>query len=228
MSKKKKDVYEFNKMRSISAVKKRSIHLLMLLPVSISFLLATPHRAYHSSSLALSSSRQPPEDVYAAVHRKEYEMRAVKSQHKATTDPVRIAMSYGQESVSTMRLAKALRRVYEDKYNPANPNAEEEPKNDSDRKRKLEELGMAEMSMRRASFVVDIKRRSLSRPGETFCRFDNAAMVAEAMVRLGADVVMVNVDYKAYGGDITELKSAVKAVRKASKTAAVVMKGEQS
>ena len=78
--------------------------------------------------------------------------------------------------------------------------------------------------MRRASFVVDIKRKSLSRPGETFCRFDNAAIVAEAMVRLGSDVVFVNVDYKAYGGDITELKSAVQAVRKASKTAAVVMK----
>jgi indole-3-glycerol phosphate synthase len=48
--------------------------------------------------------------------------------------------------------------------------------------------------------------------------------VAEAMVQLGADVVFVNVDYQAYGGDITELKSAVDAVRKNSKTAAVVMK----
>lgn len=172
----------------------------------------------------LSSSREPPEDVYAAVHRKEYEMKAVKAQHQSTTDPVKMAMSYGQESASPMKLAKALRRVYEDKYNPANPNAEEEPTNDSDRKLKLEEMGMAEMSMRRAAFIVDIKRKSLSRPGEVFCRFDNAAMVAEAMVRLGADVVMVNVDYKAYGGDMTELKSAVKAVRKASSTAAVVMK----
>lgn len=49
-------------------------------------------------------------------------------------------------------------------------------------------------------------------------------MVAEAMVRLGADVAFVNVDYAAYGGDISELKSAVTAVRKASETAAVVMK----
>jgi indole-3-glycerol phosphate synthase len=162
--------------------------------------------------------------MFAAVHRKEFEMRSVKAQHKATTDPVRIAMGYAQESVPPMRLAKALRRVYEDKYNPANPDCIEEPKTDSDRKSNLEELGMAEMSMRRAAFVVDVKRKSLSRPGETFCRFDNAAMVAEAMVRLGADVIMVNVDYKAYGGDITELKSAVKAVRKASPTAAVVMK----
>eukprot|EP00980_Cylindrotheca_fusiformis_P020631 scaffold7696_cov141-Cylindrotheca_fusiformis.AAC.1 len=35
---------------------------------------------------------------------------------------------------------------------------------------------------------------------------------------------MINVDYQAYGGDLTELRSAVSAVRKASKTAAVVMK----
>jgi indole-3-glycerol phosphate synthase len=162
--------------------------------------------------------------MYAAVHRKEYEMKAVKAQHQSSTDQVRMAMSYAQESVSPMKLAKALRRVYEDKYNPANPDFEEEPKDDSERKSKLEDMGMAEMSMRKAAFIVDIKRKSLSRPGETFCRFDNAAMVAEAMVRLGADVVMVNVDYKAYGGDITELKSAVRAVRKASPTAAVVMK----
>ena len=182
------------------------------------------HSSSSSSSSCLNGQHQQHEDMYAAVHRKEYEMRAVKNQHKATTDPVRMAMSYAQESATPMKLAKALRRVYEDKYNPANPDAEEEPEHDSDRKRKLEELGMAEMSMRRAAFVVDIKRKSLSRPGETFCRFDNAAMVAEAMVRLGADVVFVNVDYKAYGGDITELKSAVQAVRKASKTAAVVMK----
>jgi len=56
--------------------------------------------------------------------------------------------------------------------------------------------------------------------------FDDASMVAEAMVGLGADVVFLNVDYAAYryGGDITELISAAKAVRRVSKTAAVVMK----
>jgi indole-3-glycerol phosphate synthase len=194
--------------------------------VSLAFVHPSPFTKSSSSipTTQLRSSREPPEDMYAAVHRKEYEMKAVKAQHQSSTDQVRMAMSYAQESVSPMKLAKALRRVYEDKYNPANPDAEEEPKDASERKSKLEDMGMAEMSMRRAAFIVDIKRKSLSRPGETFCRFDNAAMVAEAMVRLGADVVMVNVDYKAYGGDITELKSAVRAVRKASPTAAVVMK----
>jgi indole-3-glycerol phosphate synthase len=44
------------------------------------------------------------------------------------------------------------------------------------------------------------------------------------MVRLGADAVFVNVDYAGYGGDFSELKSAIRAVRKVSKTAAVVMK----
>lgn len=152
-------------------------------------------------------------------------MRAVRAQHKSTADPVRIAMGYAQETEPPLRLARALRRVYEDPFNPANPDAMDEPKTDSDRRRKLEEHGMAEMSMRKAAFCVDIKRKSLSRPGEKpFCRFDDAGMVAEAMVRLGADVVFVNVDYHSYGGDIGELKSAVSAVRRASKTAAVVMK----
>jgi len=181
------------------------------------------HRIKQNSQL-YQSSRERAEDMYAAVHRKEYEMKALNAQHKSTTDPVRMALGYAQESVSEMKLAKALRRVHDDKHNPANPNAEKEPEDATERKQKLEEMGMAEMSMRRASFIVDIKRKSLSRPGENFCRFDNAALVAEAMVRLGADVVMVNVDYKSYGGDISELKSAVQAVHKASKTAAVVMK----
>lgn len=151
-------------------------------------------------------------------------MRGVKQQHKSTTDPVRMAMSYAQESVGNMRLAKALRRVYDDPHNPANPDHVPEAESDSNRKNKLEEFGMAEMSMRRAAFIVDIKRKSLSRPGETFCRFDSAGLVAEAMVRLGADVVFVNVDYQAYGGDIAELKTSVDAVRAESNTAAVVMK----
>jgi indole-3-glycerol phosphate synthase len=193
---------------------------------------ATTRTSTSSTSAAPLFSSQRPEDIYSAVHRKEYEMKAVKQQHQSTTDPVKMAMSYAQESVGDMRLAKALRRVHEDPFNSANPDYDEADSNDnkeqqadSERKQKLEDMGMAEMSMRKAAFIVDIKRKSLSRPGEKpFCKFDNAGLVAEAMVRLGADVVMVNVDYAAYGGDISELKSAVTAVRKASKTAAVVMK----
>lgn len=175
-------------------------------------------------STSLSSTRNPPEDIYGAIHRKEFEMKGVKQQHSSITDPVRMALGYAQESVGSMRLAKALRRVYDDPHNPANPNHVPEAEGENTLKDKLEEHGMGEMSMRRAAFIVDIKRKSLSRPGETFCRFDNAALVADAMVQLGADVVFVNVDYQAYGGDISELKSAVDAVRKTSKTAAVVMK----
>ncbi len=93
-----------------------------------------------------------------------------------------------------------------------------------EREQKLLEYGMKDAVMRRGSFIVDIKRKSLSRPGETFARYDDASMVAEAMVGLGADVVFVNVDYGAYGGDMAELRAAVKAVRRTSKTAAVVMK----
>jgi len=122
------------------------------------------------------------------------------------------------------RLAAALRRVYDDPYNTANPNAKEKPKDVVEREQKLLEHGMAEATMRRGSFIVDIKRRSLSYPGEQFARYDDAGLVAEAMVRLGADVVFVNVDYQSYGGDLSELKSAVKAVRGVNDQAAVVMK----
>lgn len=192
------------------------------------------------------SSRNGPEDLYSAVHRKEYEMKGVRAQHQSTADPVKMAMSYAQETANPMRLAKALRRLHDDPFRNDNENdnsadeeaeegkeklSEEEEeekvlvKEEMARKQKLIDNGLAEMSMRRACFCVDIKRKSLSRPGEKpFCRFDNAAMVSEAMVRLGADVVFVNVDYMAYGGDISELKSSMTAVRKASKTAAVVMK----
>jgi indole-3-glycerol phosphate synthase len=151
-------------------------------------------------------------------------MKGVRAQHQSLSDPVRMAMSYAQESESPMRLARAIRRVYEDAENPANPNATPRTPEQEKRAKKLMDIGMAEMGMRRGSFIVDIKRKSLSHPRENFCSFDDAGMVAEAMVRLGADAVFVNVDYAAYGGDLTELKSAVRAVRRVSKTAAVVMK----
>jgi len=172
------------------------------------------------------STRNTPEDLYAAVHRKEYEMKGVRSQHQSTADPVRMAMSYAQETANPMRLARALRRVHDDPFRDNNDEeGEVVSEEEMARKKRLIENGLQEMTMRRACFCVDIKRKSLSRPGEKpFCRFDNAAMVSEAMVRLGADVVFVNVDYTAYGGDISELKSSVNAVRKASETAAVVMK----
>jgi indole-3-glycerol phosphate synthase len=163
--------------------------------------------------------------MYSAVHRKEYEMKQVRAQHVSTTDPVRMAMSYAQESVSPMRLARALRRVYEDPQNPANPNHVPPSDDKQKRTKQLADLGMADLGMRRGAFIVDIKRQSLiTNPGEVFCRFDSASMVAEAMVRLGADVVMVNTDFAAYGGDMSELKASVRAVRAVSDSAAVVMK----
>jgi indole-3-glycerol phosphate synthase len=168
----------------------------------------------------------PAEDIYAAVHRKEYEMRQVKQQHKSTTDPVRMAMSYLQESASPMRLARALRRVYDDPHNPANPNHEPKSEQKTKRDKKLAEIGMADLGMRRGSFIVDIKRKSMSAPrrSSTYCSFDDAGRVAQAMVQLGADAVFINTDYTGYGGDMSELQSAVRAVRQISDSAAVVMK----
>ena len=184
-----------------------------------------PNRAQRINSELFQGYRGTPEDLFAAVHRKEYEMKQVKAQHTSISDPVRMAMSYGEESAGKMILAKALRRVYEDVDNPANPNAKESDPETEQRTSKLKDLGLKEMGMRRGSFIVDIKRKSLSHSGEpNFCNFDDAGLVAEAMVRLGADAVFINVDYASYGGDLTELKSAIRAVRKVSKTAAVVMK----
>lgn len=186
-----------------------------------------PKLNYKRERILTTQLYQSPEDLYSAVHRKEYEMKGVRAQHKSSADPVKMAMSYAQETANPMRLARALRRVHDDPFRdgPQDKDAPEESEEEQARKQRMMDNGLAEMSMRRACFCVDVKRKSLSRPGEKpFCRFDNAAMVSEAMVRLGADVVFVNVDYPAYGGDISELKSAVSAVRKASKTAAVVMK----
>jgi indole-3-glycerol phosphate synthase len=138
-----------------------------------------------------------------------------------------MAMSYGQESATSMRLAKALRRVYDDKENPAHPEYQEPKSNkDTERAQKLADIGMAELGMRRPSFIVDVKRMSkLTHPrSPPFCQFDDAGRVAQAMVRLGADAVFINTDYQAYGGDLSELKSAIRAVRQVSDTAAVVMK----
>jgi len=179
-------------------------------------------RSNSGRSVLFLSSRS--EDIYSAIHRKEFEMKGVNAQHVALSDPVRMAIGYALEGIQPLKLAKALRRVYDDPTNIANPDREDEDGEDTERAEKLLEYGMKDAVMRRGSFIVDIKRKSLSRPGETFARYDDAGMVAEAMVSLGADVVFVNVDYHSYGGDITELRSAVRAVRKTSETAAVVMK----
>lgn len=195
-------------------------------PGTLAFESTVPFATASATTTALfsTSSRGQQEDLYSAVHRKEYEMRQVKAQHQAIMDPVKIAMTYAQENAGEMRLAKALRRVYDDPASPANPDAVPLSDKEQERANKLQDVGMAELGMRRASFIVDIKRKSLSRPGEVFCNYDDAGMVAEAMVQLGADCVFVNTDYKAYGGDMTELKSAVRAVRRASRTVPVVMK----
>jgi indole-3-glycerol phosphate synthase len=203
------------------------------------------HYSTPSSSALFSSYYSENEDLYATVHRKEHEMKKVNQQHSSLSDPVRMAIGYvledgntntskddgsnnpddKQRPTRTLRLAKALRRVYDDPDNIANPNRRQLSDEELQRQDKLAEYGMKDMSMRRGSFIVDIKRKSLSRPkNQIFANFDDAGMVAEAMVSLGADVVFVNVDYHGYGGDISELRSAVRAVRQISKTAAVVMK----
>lgn len=165
------------------------------------------------------------DDIYAAVHRKEYEMKRLNSQHAALSDPIRMAMGYAQDGLERKRLAAALRRVYDDPTNIANPNSTPKSEDEIQRDEKLLENGMADATMRRGSFIVDIKRKSsLSYPGEQFARYDDASLVAEAMVRLGADVVFVNVDFHSYGGDMGELKSAIKAVREINDNVAVVMK----
>ncbi|KAL3769015.1 hypothetical protein ACHAWO_006781 [Cyclotella atomus] len=190
----------------------------------VAFPITAPIGTSFQSQTLLQSSRSRQEDIYAAVHRKEHEMKQFNQQHAALSDPIRMAMSYAQDGVERKRLGAALRRVYDDPYNPANPNAKEKTREQLEREEKLLENGMAEATMRRGAFIVDIKRKSMSYPGEQFARFDDSGMVAEAMVRLGADVVFVNVDFHSYGGDVSELKSAVRAVRSVNDNAAVVMK----
>ena len=164
------------------------------------------------------------EDLYSAVHRKEYEMKALNKEHETPSSPLKMAISYIQDNEPPLRLARALRRVYEDPENAANPNRRELTDEEKAEEEKYGQGYKSSLSMRRGCFVADIKRKSLSRPGETFCHFDDAGVVAAAMVDMGADCVFINIDYRAYGGDVSELRSAVRAVRKVSQTAAVVMK----
>jgi len=185
----------------------------ILLHTTLAFLLQ-PSQKKRISPKCLSSKES---DLYAAIHRKEYEMKQLSKQHQGTTDPIRVAMGYLQETTPNLRLARALRRVYEDPTNSANPEHLELSE-------KEEEELSKKLSMRRGCFIADIKRRSLSSPGITYVEFDDASKVAVAMVRMGADCVFINTDFGAYGGDISELYSSVKAVRAVSDTAAVVMK----
>ena len=122
--------------------------------------------------------------IYGAVHRKEHEMRRLNFQHASLSDPMRMAMSYKQDGIERKCLAAALRWVHDDPDNVANPNACQRSYNEVERgERLMEGGGLVESSMRRGSFVVDVKRRSgLSYPGETFVRYDDAGTVAEAMV----------------------------------------------
>lgn len=170
------------------------------------------------------------EDLYGAIHRKEQEMLQRKKQIKdKANDPIQLAMRYAESTPTKLRVAKALRRIYED------PDYEE----DDEKWQafiKEKELERGSLPMRRGCFVVDVKRKSLlthppphhgsnaAQADYEFARFEDASMVAEAMVRMGADCVFINVDQGAYGGNYDELRPAVQAVRKASPTAAVVMK----
>jgi indole-3-glycerol phosphate synthase len=209
-----------------------SIEAFYVLPT---FLIRQQQYGYQVDSVQViqvqMSSRQQQQqynqdDIYSAVHRKEYEMKQFKLQHKSTTDPIRMAMSYAQESENTMRLAKALRRVYDDPYNIANPDCIEKSDKQSKRDEQLQQIGLKDLGMRHGSFIVDIKRKStITHPTiQSFCNYDDASIVATAMVQLGCDCVFINTDYTNYGGDISELKSAVQAVRRISKTSAVVYK----
>lgn len=179
----------------------------------------------------MTMSYSQEEDLHQAVHRKEYEVAQLLKENQTPSSPLRVAMSYVREGTPPLRLAKALRRVYEDPENTANPNCRPLTPEEEELEREKGE-GYArhyaaavsdKMSMRQGCFVADVKRRSLSRP-DPLCSFDDAGAVCAAMVRMGADAVFVNLDYRAYGGDVSELRGAVRAVREVSDTAAVVMK----
>jgi len=210
-----------NKRKSLHTTLFLTTLTVTLLPASSSFL-----SIYHCRRLGSKLDQYPSdmsryEDIFRATQRKHYEMKQFKKQHPPsdTSDPLNIAMGYNEESLGKMRMAKALRRVHDDPNNPAGINY----KGEQSEKGKPPQYDPAS-ACRRGAFVVDIKRKSWSRPGKILCNFDDAGLVAEAMVSLGADAVIVNLDYDIYGGDITELKAVVKAVRKVSPTAAVIMK----
>ena len=215
----------YKRKRTIKMIRIKTNMMILILALAItpaiSFMNDIVNIHCRKENIKIHSTSRGVEDLYGAIHRKEYEITQLAKQHKSTTDPVRMAMGYLQENIPPLRLARALRRVYEDPNNPANPDCV--PLSEEDKKTE-DKFGRNAMAMRRGCFVADIKRKSLSSPGETFVNFNDASLVAKAMVEMGADCVFVNVDYGAYGGDIDELKSSIKAVRKVSGNAAVIMK----
>ena len=58
-------------------------------------------------------------------------------------------MSYAQDGVERKRLGAALRRVYDDPFNTANPDAKAKSAEQLEKEEKLLENGMAEATMRR-------------------------------------------------------------------------------
>ncbi len=89
------------------------------------------------------------------------------------------------------------RRVYDDPVNATNHKAASKTREELEQRGILLENGLAKATMRRWSFIMDIKRKTeLSYPGEQFTQYDNTRLVAEAMVWLGANVLFVNVNYQ--------------------------------
>lgn len=163
---------------SLSLIKENEAFNLVVRKKTITTSLSPKHS---NSQTSLYSQQYYHEDLNSAVYRKEHEMKQVNEQHTSLSDPVRMAMGYiVEDNNQPLRLAKALRRTYDDPQNPSHPNYKEKTEEEKERAEKLLQYGMQDSVMRRGSFIVDIKRKSLSRPGETFARYDDAGMVAEA------------------------------------------------
>jgi len=146
------------------------------------------------------------ESLTSIIRRKQYEMEQFEKAHPDSTDPIRMALGYIDTEPGKLRVGRALSRAAYSSAASADgggsgPGRDERP------------------GSRRASFTVDVKRRSHSCGADAeIATFDDAAPVAGAMASLGADCVFLNVDYQTYGGDLTELRPAVRAVREAARS----------
>lgn len=199
--------------------------LLSIFSTHLEFLQIMEKLNYSISLLGLALPSPSKDCFLNAIHCKEEEMKILNKRHTTTSDSIKLAMSYVLEGDFhlPLKLASSLRRSYDYPYNAIKATIKELNKT-SNRDENIRRHFISNHNCNSGSLIVDIKRRSLSRIGETFANFEDAGIVAESFISLGADVVFINVDNQFYGGDLKELKSAVRSVRKISNTAAIVMK----
>ena len=181
----------------------------------------------HTTS-TIQSSTSENYSFYEIVTRKEKEIDDFVKKHSASDDPLQMLLGYMDHTdvdtdyeVKRTKLPKALRRG----VRPGQSLSKQTKNPTGETETATSEVFEEDDSPKRLSVGVDIKRKSpTSSSPRPLVSFDDAGSVASAFVSFGVDFVFANCDYSTYGGDLSELKSVVAAVRGAAPSVPVIMK----